>query len=334
MAQNVGARSTSPTGRVTAAGVAPLDGAGRQISGSRIRPSTWYGPLNNRPKSPCSSPWSVVTTTSTSSPHPRAAIAREHATDGLVDQLALDRVAGVDLAHLVGGQRRRDPVVRRLVVGHERAVVPRPPVARLGVEHGLAGGGVGDVAVRERHVAPVDAVELGGRRIPRVVRVREAHPAEPVVVGGQRLQPGDGAVGDPVGVVPPAGDRVVVDLRRAGRPAAGGVDLQRAVEHRVEHPDRLRVRRPPASGRSAAARRRCGWPPRSARTRGAARPSRRGRSGSRRSGRTGRGTARSAACRRGRCGSRRRAARRRPTARRRGAARRSSTRRACSGAAR
>jgi hypothetical protein len=64
-----------PTGRVTVAGVTPADGAGRQISGSRISPSTWYGPLNIRPKSPPSSPWSVVNTMSTSSSQPRARMA-------------------------------------------------------------------------------------------------------------------------------------------------------------------------------------------------------------------------------------------------------------------
>ena len=36
---------------------------------------------------------------------------RQHPPDRLVDQLALDGVAGVDLAHLVGGERRRHPVV-------------------------------------------------------------------------------------------------------------------------------------------------------------------------------------------------------------------------------
>ena len=38
--QNVGARSTSPTGREIHEGVTPTDGAGRQINGSRINPST------------------------------------------------------------------------------------------------------------------------------------------------------------------------------------------------------------------------------------------------------------------------------------------------------
>ncbi len=70
--QKVGARSTSPTARVTTDGATPAEGAGRQMSGSRIKPSTWYGPLNSRPKSPWSSPWSVVNTTSRSSSHPRA----------------------------------------------------------------------------------------------------------------------------------------------------------------------------------------------------------------------------------------------------------------------
>ena len=82
--------------------------------------STWYGPLNSRPKSPWSSPWSVVKTTSTSSSQPRAAMPAQHPAERLVDELALHRVAGVDLAHLVGGQRGRHPLGGRLVVRHQR----------------------------------------------------------------------------------------------------------------------------------------------------------------------------------------------------------------------
>ncbi len=77
MAQKVGARSTRPTGRETTDGAATppprVEGAGRHTSGRRMRPSTWYGPLNRKPKSPWSSPWSVVNTTSTSSSQPRSA---------------------------------------------------------------------------------------------------------------------------------------------------------------------------------------------------------------------------------------------------------------------
>ena len=40
-----------------------------------MRASVWNGPLYSRPKSPCSSPWSVVKMTSVSSSQPRAAIA-------------------------------------------------------------------------------------------------------------------------------------------------------------------------------------------------------------------------------------------------------------------
>ena len=79
MAQKVGARSTRPTGRVTTDGAAAgRDGAGRHTRGSRIRASTWYGPLKSRPKSPCSSPWSVVKTTSRSSAQPRSADPGQH----------------------------------------------------------------------------------------------------------------------------------------------------------------------------------------------------------------------------------------------------------------
>ena len=72
-----------------------------------------------------------------------------------------------------------------------------------------------------------------------MVGVGEAHPAEPVVAGGQRVEPGDRAVGHPFGVVPLAGDRVVVHLWCSGVAAAERVDLEVGIEHRVEHPDCL-----------------------------------------------------------------------------------------------
>ena len=68
-----------------------------------------------------------------------------------------------------------------------------------------------------------------------MMRIREAHPAEPVIVDGEGVEPRDRAVGDPIGVVPLARDRVVVHLRRAGFASARSIDLQRRVEHGIEH---------------------------------------------------------------------------------------------------
>ena len=62
--------------------------------------------------------------------------------------------------------------------------------------------------------------------------IGEAHPAEPVVVGAERVEPRDGAIGNPIGVVPLRRDGVVVYLRRPGLSTAGSVDLQRHVEYR------------------------------------------------------------------------------------------------------
>jgi hypothetical protein len=107
---------------------------------------------------------------------------RQHAPDRFVDQFALHRVERRGLADLVGGERRRHPCRRRFVVADQATVVPRPEVARLGIEHGFAFGCILDVAGGQWHVAPVDATDLAGRRIPWVMRVGEAHPAEPVVV--------------------------------------------------------------------------------------------------------------------------------------------------------
>ena len=109
--------------------VGDSDGAGRQISGIRISASTWYGPLNNRPKSPWNSPWSVVNEhVGVVVPAARGDTV-EHPPDRLVDQLVLDVDERVDLADLIVGQRRRDPARRGLEVGDQRAVVPASPVA-------------------------------------------------------------------------------------------------------------------------------------------------------------------------------------------------------------
>ncbi len=84
------------------------------------------------------------------------------------------------------------------------------------------------MAGRQVEVLPRHAAELGGRRVPRVVGVGERHPAEPRLVRAERGQPVDGDVGDPVGVVPLARDRVVLGLGCTGVAAGGG--LQEAGE--------------------------------------------------------------------------------------------------------
>ena len=165
----------------------------------------------------------------------------EGAPEGLVDELALDRVSGVDLPHLVGSQRRGHPLRGRLVVGDEGAVVPEAPVARLRVEDRLALGRRLRVAVGQGHVAPVESSYLGLRRVPRVMGVGEAHPAEPVVVGVERVEPRDRAVCNPVAVVPLPWDRVDLHLRRPGLAAARPVHLQVAVDDCIEAADHLRM---------------------------------------------------------------------------------------------
>ena len=80
------------------------------------------------------------------------------------------------------------------------------------------------------------------REGPRDGGVGEAHPAEPVVGGVERVQPGDGAVGDPVGVVHPAGHGVVLDLGRVGVAAALVVEAHAGeVDERVEGVEPLRA---------------------------------------------------------------------------------------------
>src|SRR6266536_4435066 len=67
----------------------------------------------------------------------------------------------------------------------------------------------------EVDVLPRDAFALRRRRVPRVMWVREAHPHEPVVFVRERVEERDRAVGDPVGVVQVARDRVDLRLGRA-----------------------------------------------------------------------------------------------------------------------
>ena len=185
---------------------------------------------------------------------------RDHPAQRLVDQLALDGVAGVDLAHLIRRQCRRHPVGRGFVVGDQAAFVPGLPVAGLGIEHRLALPRILDVAGRQWHVAPIDATELRRRRVPRMMWIGEAHPAEPVVVGTERVEPRDRAIGDPVGVVPLPRHGVVVHLRRSRLTATGGADLQGRVEHREEHRHRLRMvgGHPPRVVQRAKGAMRCG----------------------------------------------------------------------------
>ena len=230
----------------------------------------------------------------------------QHPAERLVDQLDLDGVAGVHLADLVGGQGGRHPVGRRLVVGHQRPVVPGPPVAGLAVEDRLPRRPGPRVAGRQRHLAPVDAAHLGLRRVPGVVGVGEAHPAEPVVVGVERVEPGDGPVGHPVGVVDPAVDGVDLDLGRAGVAAGRGAHLERPVDGRGSTCRAPRGARRTATGSSGAGPWRRGRPSPGARSPGVTRRGAwcRGRqAGSPRSAGTGRSTARSGPCRPGRSGS-------------------------------
>ncbi len=62
------------------------------------------------------------------------------------------------------------------------------------------------------------------RRIPRMVRIRKAHPTEPVVVRLEGVEPRDRPIGHPVGVVHVPGYGVVLGLRSAGVASPGAVE--------------------------------------------------------------------------------------------------------------
>ena len=158
-------------------------------------------------------------------PAPRRDLA-EDPSERFVDQFTLHRVTCVDLTNLVVGQRCRNPILRCFVVRYQRSVVPQPPMSGFRVEDRFAFAPVGRISGRQRNVTRVDAFQFGLRRIPRMMRVREAHPTKPVVVVRTGAEPVDCALGDPVGVVPVARDRIVVHLRRPRRAAAGRVDVE------------------------------------------------------------------------------------------------------------
>src|SRR4029079_14384536 len=75
---------------------------------------------------------------------------------------------------------------------------------------------------RERAISEVAALlHLVARRIERVVRIGEAHPTEERRRLRLRAEPRHRALGDPVGVIVLARDRVVLHLGGAGLAAAG-----------------------------------------------------------------------------------------------------------------
>ena len=114
-------------------------------------------------------------------------------------------------------------------------------MAGLAVDDGLALGPVLGVAGGEGDLAPVHPADLGLRRVPRMVGVGEAHPAEPVLVSIERVEPGDDSVSHPIGVVDPTLDRVHLDLGCPGVAATFGVDLEAVIDGPVEHAQGLRV---------------------------------------------------------------------------------------------
>ena len=77
-------------------------------------------------------------------------------------------------------------------------------------------------------------MEFGIGRIPWVMGVGEAQPAEPVILIGQPFQPGDRTVSHPVGVIDLPGHRVAKHLWCASVTTSVSVDVQCAVQGRVE----------------------------------------------------------------------------------------------------
>src|ERR1035438_268581 len=133
------------------------------------------------------------------------------------------------------------PLGRRLVVAHEPSVVPGTPVAGLLIEQRLAFTRALRIVHGQRHVAPRHAADFGLGRIPRMMGVGKAHPAEPVLLGCLLFEPANRPIGDPVRVIPLAGHGVELHLRGIGIASTGGVHIELPVHDLVKTTKRLGV---------------------------------------------------------------------------------------------
>ena len=235
--QKVGARSTWPTGSCTSAGEMPADGAGRHTKGTRIERVAVVRALEEEPE--VALQLAVVGREHDVGVVAPAAVvdAAQDAAARLVDQLVLDVHERVDLAHLVVRHACGHEASRPAFTVVERAVEPLEPVARLLGQHLAAHVDRSGMARREIEVAPRHARHLGRRWVPGVVRVGEAEPEEPVLVRVERVEPSDGALGEPVGVVVLARDRVRGDLLEVR--VATALVVEAAVLHEREEAARL-----------------------------------------------------------------------------------------------
>ena len=179
------------------------------------------------------------------------------------------------LSQLVVGHVPRYELHRAAFHVLEASLVPVEPVMgllRQDLDRLLRRAGVSRWQVQ---VVPVDATaHLVDGRVPGMMGVGEAHPAEPVLGRVQGVEPGDGAVGDPVRVVHPPRHGIVLDLGGVGVAAALVVKAHAGeVDERVEGVEPLRAVWPRATCRSASSADSRASPARRGRSRGRARSS-------------------------------------------------------------
>ena len=320
MAQNVGARSTCPTGSSMTAGASAA--LGRRPPDERHAHQRLDVIRTLEDQSGVAAEIAVVGRIEDIRVLVLAALGEhgEHAAERVVDELVLDLDRAVDLAVLVVRQARRHEARRPALRIAEAPLVEVEPMPRPLREDRANAFGRAGMPARQRTVAEVAALShLVPRRIERMVRIRKAHPAEERRVRIERAQPGDRAVGDPVRVVMRARDGVVRDLGRTGVAAAGagqhGAETGDVLGMMLVQPCRVVVAADRAVRReldvveaAPAASRRA-----------------RRRAGSRGSAAGDRGADRNAPCRARRCGTRRRGAAAPHWARRRRAGCRSTT---------
>ena len=176
--------------------------------------------------------------------------------DGIVDQLVLGVNHGIDFADLIGGCFGRHVIRRHFEIEPGVALIPFQPVSRFVFKNLNTFFRRSGVPRRQWQISPIKPLRGGGGRVPRVMGVGKAHPAEPVVRIRQSAQPIHGPRRRPMSMIVLNGDRIVSNLRRAGvtpsgvrRRAADRIFMKPfdGIGVRVGQPFRIMEQRPPGA---------------------------------------------------------------------------------------
>ena len=133
-------------------------------------------------------------------PTPRGELI-DDASAGGVNQFVLNVIHRIDFANLIRRQIGGTKISRRFQVAPQGPIVVAAPLLRFGVEPTLGCRRILWIQLRQRHIAPRHAPQFTRWGIPRMMRIGETQPDKPVRIRGQGLQPINGALRYPVGVI-------------------------------------------------------------------------------------------------------------------------------------